>query len=246
MPRPAALMLIAVAVLGAVSGCGAAPPEIEPTGVDGLTIPTPSPDPSDFVEAIDNDHLPLAVGSTWTYRVDGDDGRRTATVTVTSRTKAVQGVGTTVVHEVVRDEAGGVVLDTERWLAQDTAGNVWFFGQETTARDDDPPRGKRSWEAGVDGARAGLVMPAEPRVGDGFRQEYAPGIAEDVSEVISLDSSLDLALEDLDDLLEIEETHPLEPGLVTRSYYAPGIGQVYEEVVDGGLRTVELVSFEPG
>lgn len=246
MPRPAVPVLVALAVLGPVTACGAAPPEIDPTGVDGLVIPTPTPDPSDFVEGIDNDHLPLVVGSTWTYRGDGEEGPETITVTVTPRTKVVQGVTTTVVHDVVRDGSGTVVEETYDWFAQDAAGNVWFFGEATTVRDGGEPRTGGSWQAGVDGARAGLAMPAEPRVGDGFRQEFAPGVAEDVAEVIALDATLDLAHGDFDDLLVIEDTDPLEPGVVERRYYAAGTGLVFEEVVEGGDETVELVEFEAG
>lgn len=246
MPRPAVLLVLALTGLGPVTACGAAPPEIDPTGVDGLTVPTPSPDPADFVEGIDNPYLPLTVGSTWTYRADGADGPETITVTVTPRTKVVQGVTTTVVHDVVRDGSGEVVEETYDWFAQDSVGNVWYFGEATTAHEGTTSSTEGSWEAGVDGAQAGLVMPAEPRVGDGFRQEYAPGVAEDVGEVISLDVSLDLAHSDFDDLLEIEDTDPLEPDVVERKYYARGTGLVFEEVVEGGDETVELVSYEAG
>jgi len=226
-----------------VTGCGAAPPRIDPTGVDGLTIPIPTPDPADFVEGIDNELLPLHPGSTWTYRATGEDGVETITVTVTDGTREVAGVATTVVHDVVRAQDGTLLEDTHDWFAQDTAGNVWYFGEDTTAYGESAASSEGSWQAGQDGAEAGLVMPAEPRVGDGYRQEFHEGEAEDRGRVLDVDATLSIGYGELHGLLKTEDTTPLEPGLVEHKYYAPGIGLVYEETVEGGDETVELVSF---
>src|SRR5262245_21174292 len=154
MNRPA-LLLAAMTVLGSVlmAGCsGAEPEKIGPTGVDGLEVPTPSADPADFEERVDNPYFPLNPGSRWVYESRGLD-QETTTVTVTDQTREVQGVATTAVHDVVTDPDGEVLEDTFDWYAQDTAGNVWFFGQDTTTYDDQGrPDPTGSWEAGVDGA----------------------------------------------------------------------------------------------
>jgi hypothetical protein len=246
MTRRPLLLALAAALPLLVGGCGSAPSKSPPTGVDGLRIPTPSADPDDFVEGIDNPYLPLTPGSRWVYesrRVDPE----TVTVTVTGDTREIQGVTTTVVHDVVRDSAGRVVEDTFDWFAQDAAGNVWYFGEDTTEYDDrGRPDDSGSWEAGVDGARAGVVMPAEPRIGDGYRQESSPGRAEDRGEVLSLDESVNVGFGSFTDVLQTEETTPLEPGLVERNYYAPGVGLVLEETVLGGSERVELVAYEGG
>jgi hypothetical protein len=240
--RPLLLALAAVLPV-LVSGCGSAPQKSPPTGVDGLRIPTPSADPGDFVGRVDNPYLPLRPGSRWVYESGGEDPERT-TVTVTGDTREVQGVTTTVVHDVVRDADGKVVENTFDWYAQDTAGNVWYFGEDTTEFDDrGRPDHSGSWEAGVDGAQAGLVMPAEPRVGDGYQQESAPGVAEDRAEVLSLDESVNLGFDSFTDLLQTEETTPLAPSLVEQKYYAPGVGLVLEQTVQGGAERVELVEF---
>jgi hypothetical protein len=240
-PFPVGLCAAIAASL--LSACGAEPPGIDPTGVDELTIPTPTPDPDDFVDEITNPYLPLTPGSTWTYSATGEDGAETITVTVLDETRLIQGVEATVVHDVVTDEDGGVLEDTYDWFAQDEAGNVWYLGEDTTEYDGKQVSTEGSWEAGKDGAEAGLAMPAEPRVGDGYRQEYYRGVAEDRAEVLDLDTSLTLTDDVFDDLLKTEESSPLEPGVVEHKYYAEGTGLVLERTVAGGDEVVELVSY---
>ena len=243
--RPSLLALAAVLPL-LVGGCGSAPQKSPPTGVDGLEIPTPTPAPADFVERIDNPYLPLKPGSRWVYK-SAEVDPETTTVTVTEDTREVQGVTTTVVHDVVRDAEGKVVEDTFDWFAQDTAGNVWYFGEDTTEYDDrGRPDHSGSWEAGVNGAQAGLVMPAQARVGDGYQQESSPGVAEDRAEVLSVDESVNVDFGSYTDVLMTEETTPLEPGLVERKFYAPDVGLVLEQTVLGGAERSELVAYDGG
>ena len=239
-PGAAAVLLLA--------GCGSAgaPGTTGPAGVDGLEIPTPSPDARDFVERIDNPYLPLVPGSRWTYEESGSEGTLTITVTVTDQTRQVAGVRTTVVHDEVRDSGGELVEDTYDWYAQDAAGNVWYFGEDTTAYDGEETSTEGSWEAGVDGAMAGVVMLAEPRVGDGYQQEFLPGVAEDQAEVLEIDGTVDLDLESYADVVVTADTTPLEPELEEHKFYAPDIGLVAEETVRGGDERVVLTSYTPG
>ena len=241
-----ALPLAAALLVATGCGPGASPAVYPPTGVDGLTVPTPSPDPDDFVEGIDNPWLPLVPGTEWVYETGGTEPE-TITVTVTEETRVVAGVTTTVVHDVVTDRDGDVVEDTYDWFAQDVDGNVWYFGEDTTEHDD---RGRSdrsgSWEAGVDGAEAGLAMPAEPRVGDGYRMEHLEGEAEDLARVVSVDEEVELAIGAYDGVLRTEDTTPLEPTLVEEKYYARGVGLLVEMTVAGGTERAELVEFTPG
>lgn len=147
------------------AGCGLGEPRsVDPAGVDGLEIPTASPDPADFVRAIDNPYLPLAPGNVWRYEMTEGGGEVTGTieVQVIEETRDVAGVTATVVHDVVNDASGSVIEDTYDWYAQDTRGNVWSFGEDTAAYGDGAPSTEGLWEAGVDGAQAGLVMAARP------------------------------------------------------------------------------------
>lgn len=246
MTRRPKLLAIAAVLPLLVAGCGSAPQKSPPTGVDGLEIPTPSAHPGDFVEGIDNPYLPLRPGSRWVYKSRNLD-LETTTVTVTGDTREVQGVTTTVVHDVVKDAEGTVVEETFDWFAQDRAGNVWRFGEDTTSYDArGRPDHSGSWEAGVDGAQAGVAMLASPRIGDGYQQESAPGRAEDRTEVLATDESVNVEFDSFTEVLLTEDTTPLEPGLVERRYYAPGVGLVLDQIVLGGSERIELVSYDGG
>jgi len=198
------------------------------------------------VKRIDNPYLPLVPGSRWTYQASGVDVDETITVTVTDQTRVVAGVTTTVVHDEVVDADGTLVEDTYDWYAQDRAGNVWYFGEDTTSYDGDEISTEGSWEAGVNGAQAGVVMLARPRVGDGYQQEYDPGNAEDRAEVLSIDDQVVVMDATYDDVVATVETTPLEPDLAEKKYYVPGIGAVLEETLTGGAERVVLTSFEAG
>ncbi|MEO5853667.1 MAG: hypothetical protein ABIQ15_14250 [Nocardioides sp.] len=244
--RRLALLPAGLLALTVTTGCGTAPGTTDPQGVDELRIPTPSPDPADFVTGIDNPYLPLSPGSSWTYRSSGSEGDQTITVTVTDQTRVVAGVSATVVRDRVTDASGALVADTYDWYAQDVDGNVWDLGEDTTAYDADAANTDGSWEAGVDGAQAGLAMPARPRVGDGYRTEYREGVAEDQAEVLTVDGEVELGNESFDRVVTTADTTPLEPGLVERTYYAPGIGVVLAETVAGGDERVVLVAHRAG
>jgi hypothetical protein len=226
--RRAAAALVLPGVL-ALTGCGfGAPRAAPPSGVDGLEVPTPAPDPADFVARVDNPWLPLAPGSRWTYR--SSDGR-TVEVSVPGTTR-VAGVEATAVETVERSRRGRVVEQSTSWFAQDRAGNVWHLGEEGV------------WRTGEDGALAGLAMPATPRVGDGFVQEQAAGVALDESRVLAVDARRSTLRRVYDDLVEVEETSPLEPGLTTVVFYAREVGMVVEESSSGA--DLQLVDFAGG
>lgn len=235
---PLAATVVGGALLAVVlSGCGSGDPRtVDPSGIDGLEVPSPSPDPADFVAVVDNPWLPLAVGSRWRYRVaGGDDRAATATVTVPGVEHEVAGVAVTVVREVVRDVRGEVLEETVGWYAQDDAGNVWLLGEQVAPA-------QTSWQVGVAGAQAGLAMPAVPRVGDGFEQAHAPGLVEERARVLEVGASVQAPAGSWDDALRTEDTSPREPGRVTHSSYAPGVGLVREQAVAGGTEVVELLS----
>lgn len=227
-PSPALRRRVAAALLPVVllaSGCGAgAPRTAPPSGIDGLVVPTPSPDPADFVRGVDNPWFPLAPGSGWTYDAPGGG---TVEVAVTG-TEVVAGVEATAVATVERTRRGRVREESTAFYAQDRDGNVWLLGEEG------------SWEAGSAGAQAGLVMPASPRVGDGFAQELAPGVAEDQRRVLSIDAERATAYDDFDALVQVEDGSALEPGVTRERFYARGIGLVLSEEQAGDVELVDV------
>lgn len=206
----------------ALTGCaGAEPPVSEPAGVDGLEVPTPSPDPADFVARIDNPWLPLRTGTVLEYAVSGQvTGTRTATVV--DGTTEVAGVDVTGVRTVTTAVDGTTLEEVLDYYAQDRSGNVWSFGRDRLL-----PDTAGSWRAGVGGAEAGLAMPAVPRRGDGYRQGLAPGVAEDVARVEALDAERATPAGDFADLLHVVVTTTLAEG-ETERFYAEGVGLVQE------------------
>jgi hypothetical protein len=203
-------------------------------------------EPADFVSGIDNPWLPLTPGSTWVYESIGAEEVERIEDVVLQETRDVMGVVSTVVRDTVTVE-GELVEDTYDWYAQDAEGNVWYMGEETAEYEDGEVISTAgAWEAGVDGALPGIVMQAEPEVGDAYRQEFYPGEAEDMAEVVRVGVAEELAEESFEDLVVIEEWTPLEPDVIEEKSYAAGVGVVLEEVIEGGSGRIELVSFTPG
>ncbi len=201
----------------------------------------PEIDPGDFVEGIDNQYMPLFPGDTFVYEGDTGEGLEHIEVEVTDEKREVMGVRCTVVLDTVTID-GEVVEVTHDWYAQDKEGNVWYFGEDSGEYED----GKLvstagSWEAGVDGAQPGIVMPAQPVVGEEYRQEYYEGEAEDMAEVVSLDETETVATGSYSGCLKTREWTPLEPGVTEFKYYAPGIGLILETAGESESQRIELV-----
>jgi hypothetical protein len=189
--------------------------------------------------------LNFTVGNVFEYEVETDDGVEEILVEVLDETRIVDGL----LCRVVRDRVyldGLLIEDTHDWYAQDDAGNVWYMGEEVVnfEYDDDDNlidmSDDGSWEAGVDGAEAGVLIWAVPVVGSSYRQEYYEDEAEDMAVVVA--TSVTVQLEDgttfLNCLKTLEWT-PLEPFALEYKFYATGIGLVAEEPIPGDER-VEL------
>ena len=128
-------------------------------------------------------------GNRWVYReTDAEGAVSRVVVTVTNRTKTIMGIEARVVHDQVT-EGGEIKEDTFDWYAQDDKGNLWYLGEDTTEYENGKPRTKEgSWEAGVDGALPGIILPAHPQVAMRYREEYYKGHAEDGAEIIYVDA----------------------------------------------------------
>lgn len=207
---------------------------------------SPEIDPTDFSDVVDNPFMPLRPGARWVYEERTAEGEvEEIVVEVLDERRTVMGVSAIVVHDVATVD-GEVSEDTYDWFAQDSAGNVWYFGEDTTAYDDaGTATDEGAWEAGVDGALPGIVMPAEPEVtGVGYRQEYLTGEAEDMGEVIAVSGSVSTPFGDFDDVVVTRDWTPLEPDVIEEKTYARGVGLVAETKNDG--ETVVLVEFTSG
>ncbi|MEJ7582701.1 MAG: hypothetical protein WKF43_01195 [Acidimicrobiales bacterium] len=201
---------------------------------------------SDFVDGIDNPYMPWIVGSRWVYEGTSDGEPERVEVAVLDKTKKVMGVAATVVHDTVyvNDE---LVEDTYDWFAQDREGNVWYLGEAVEDLEDGKVVSTEgSWEAGVDGAQPGIVMPAAPAKGDVFRQEFLEDTAEDMAEIIATGGSATVSAGTYDGVIKTRDWTPLEPEVIEEKSYAPAVGFIAEVHTAGGTGSIELVSFTPG
>jgi hypothetical protein len=204
--------------------------------------------PADFTTRIDNPYWPMRKGSRWVYReTDNEGAKQRVVVTVTRRTKLIaNGVRARVVRDIVT-EKGVPVEVTSDYYAQDRAGNIWYFGEATTEYENGKPSSTAgSFEAGVDGAQAGVIMPAKPRVGLAYREEYYKGHAEDKARIVSLREQAEVPFGHFTRVLMTRNTNPLEPRSVEFKFYARGVGPVLAVGVSGGSDREDLVSFRKG
>jgi hypothetical protein len=192
---------------------------------------------------IDNPYWPMTPGSRWVYR----EGAQRIVVTATHRTKVVAaGVTARVVHDRATED-GQVVEDTFDWYAQDAKGNVWYLGEDTTEYENGKPVSKHgSWEAGVDGASAGIIMLAHPRVGRRYREERYPGHAMDGAKVLSRGEQVQVPYGHFRHVLMTKNFNPLEPKVLEYKWYARGVGPVLEIGVSGGSDRAVLLRYRRG
>lgn len=222
------------------------------TGAAGGDIPLPRGservkiDPAAFSPRIDNRRWPMTVGSRWVYRVTNMKTGHTErqVITVTKHTKLMADrVLARVVRDVVTDH-GRPVEVTEDWYAQDRSGNVWYFGEHTTAY----KRGKASdngtWQAGLHGAMPGVALPAKPTVGLTYREEYSKGVAEDQSRILDLKNQVQVHAGHFRHVVLAVDYSPIEPNVAELKFYAKGSGQAVLAIdISGGSDREELISY---
>ncbi len=237
-------------VSGSLAACGAdspraadSTPAIDPG--DGGDY-APQLDPADFVDVIDNPFLPMPVGAHWRYEGESDGDIETVDITVTGDRKKILGILAVVVRDTVTI-GGRLVEDTYDWFAQDSTGNVWYLGEDVK----DYENGELvstagSWEAGVDGAFPGIVMPAVPAAGDVFRQEFYSGEAEDMMEIIGVDGTATVRAGSFDEVVSTRDWTPLDPGTIEEKSYARGVGKIREAKTAGVPGFAELVEYTLG
>jgi hypothetical protein len=213
---------------------------------DGDAAYEPPLDQARFTSRIDNPYLPIAPGTRWVYEGPTDEGFERKVVEVTTGTRVVMGVNCVVVRDTVTHD-GKLSEDTVDWYAQDADGNVWNFGEETSKADGPSFTPAGSWEAGVGTARPGVVMWAHPQPGAPYRQEYLPGEAEDMAEVLQTAARVTVPFGVFGNVVVTKDWSPLDGGAVDHKSYAAGIGMIREEAVQGESSRIDLVEMtRPG
>jgi hypothetical protein len=240
-PSQAGLSALVVAVSLAVSAAAPAA-----TSADSPRSATPPPPPgAGFSADVTNEWFLLRPATRYVYTGLKDGQPSRDVVVVTHETKVIEGVPCVSVHDVLYLR-GHVGERTTDWYSQDRQGNVWYFGEQTAEfnRHGAVTSTAGTWRAGVDGAKPGIYMPADPRVGQSGRQEYYKGQAEDHFRVIA---RFRMAFSPrTSSAVLTEEWTPLEPGVLDHKMYARGVGTVLEQTERGGDERNELVSMTIG
>jgi hypothetical protein len=202
-------------------------------------------DPADFFNPVANPYFPLKVGTMLHYQGSEDGEGFREQVTITHWKKTIQGVATTVVLDVLRRADDGTVAEkTWDWYADDNVGNVWYFGERTATytRAGRVSSREGSWQAGVHGAVAGTIMPANPHPTDAYRQEFLAGHAEDQAWIVQRSAHVSVPHRHLDHVVRSFEWTRLEANVLSLKFYARGLGIVLERDVAGGTEIFRLVS----
>ena len=239
LPTAAAVLALGAAAGGAIAAQGGN--GRLPKGSETVHL-----NPADFTTKIDNPYWPMKPGTRWVYReTDAEGTRQKVLVSVTDRTKRIaNGIVARVVRDVVT-EKGQFVEVTDDWYAQDKRGNIWYLGEDTTEYENGKPVSKAgSFEAGVDGAQAGVIMPAHPRPGLAYRQEYYKGQAEDKARIVSLREQAEVPAGHYRRVLMTRDWNPLDKKVLEFKFYARGVGPVLAVSVSGGSDREELIRFK--
>jgi hypothetical protein len=242
-----AVAVVAAAALGALGSAALAGESSRHRGLPQGSEPVDL-DPADFTVDIDNPYWPMRPGSTWVYTESEPGGpTQDVVVEVTNQTKQIaNGIEARVVIDTV-SENGVPVEITEDWYAQDQDGNVWYLGEYVTNYENgEVVDHAGSFEAGVDGAQPGIAMPAKPKPGLSYRQEYYKGEAEDKAAVITVGKErVEVPFGFFDErVLMTRDLVPTEPKVEELKFYAPNVGPVLSMHTDGPGGRAALVSYE--
>jgi hypothetical protein len=244
--RPASALVVALAAALAVGAGSAAAAPIQPPRWVLHGPYSPSIDPANFVRRIDNRYFPLKPGTRFHY--EGFKGKtpQRDNMVVTHRKKMILGIRSTVVRDTV-SQHGKPIERTFDWYAQDKHGNVWYMGENSLELHHGRfVRASDSWKSGVDGAKPGIIMEAHPRHGDTYRQEFfPPGGALDQAHVRGHRGSLTVPDGTFGKPLVTVEWSPMEPQLEKKDR-AAGLGEIKEQVIQGGHEQFELVRVTHG
>jgi hypothetical protein len=184
-----------------------------------LDISVCDPAHGPFSLTIDNEFSPLPVGMVQVL----EDSASKVQISVLDQTETVAGVITRVVEE--REWENGVLAEVSRnFFVQAPDGTVCYYGEEV----DDYKNGKivghdGAWRAGVGQNKPGVIMPAQPAMGQIYQQEVAPGVAMDQAEHVAIGQSFTTPAGTFHDVLLVKETPP------STKRYQRGIGLIFDD-----------------
>jgi hypothetical protein len=228
------MVIFSFITTGAITGAGAYSGTANNEGwVDAFDL-----DQCEFASEGQNTYFFLQPGYRLTLEGEEDGEPIVLVITVLNETKVVDGVETRVVEERETEDGELVEVSRNYFAVCSPDNDIFYFGEDVDDYEEGEIVGHEgAWLAGVNDARPGVIIPADPKVGDKYYQEVAEGVAEDRAQVLSLNATLQTPAGDFEDILRVEETTPLEPGVKEYKLHAPGIGLIQ----DGPLLLVDYV-----
>lgn len=191
----------------------------------------PDISPSKFTSSatITNPYYPVTAGKKYIYEGNTPDGLEKIEEQRLTTTKTILGI-TCIIVNFRAYLNGNLIEEAWDWYAQDNDGNLWYFGE---AVDNYNSNGTikdhaGSWEAGVDGAQPGMIMPANPRTGMKYREEYYFNHAEDEAEITETGLTITIPYGSFNNCIKTRNWTALEPDLNENKFYTRGIGLVKE------------------
>lgn len=222
--------------VGAPSRCRLPGPYELPHGGEAVDI-----DPDDFTHRITNPYWPMRPGTTWRFKETDAETTQHVKLTVLDRTRDVRGIRARVIHDVVRED-GEIIENTFDWYGQDSGGTIWYLGEFTREYENGVPvNTEGSWEYGVDGAQAGVIIPANPKPGCRYRQEFLKGVAEDHAAILSIREDVKVRAGRFRDVLTTGDYSRLEPWVTEHKFFAKGVGPVLAAGLSPAPSREELV-----
>ena len=241
-------LLLGLGLLAVAAACGSSGESTSSFPAGSIPVASTAPDAANFDgHVVDNPWYPLIPGMTWRYRGVKDGQPSREIMVATAQTKAIQGVPCTVVSDKLY-LSGALEERTLDYYAQDKGGTVWYFGEDTAElkSDGSVKSTEGTWLSGRDGAEAGIFMPADPQVGQSFRQEYYKGQAEDHFRILDLSDQVKTPGATSDQAILTEEWTPLEPNVLDHKFYVRGVGTALEITAKGPLERNTLIQVHKG
>jgi hypothetical protein len=222
---PAALLLLAAPLASCHGGTEPVP------FTETLDIAACDPAQGGFTTTIDNPYFPLAPNAQWVLEGDDNGTRLQVTVTVLDSSTDVAGVMNRILEE--RETANGSLVEvSHNFFVQNQGGDVCYYGEDVDIYQNGVVVSHGgAWRAGVNGALPGIFMPASPTVGMGFRQEVAPGVAEDRVTITAVGDTVTVPAGTFTRTVRFLESTPLEPGARSRKVFAQGLGLIVDDKV---------------
>jgi hypothetical protein len=240
----AAIGLSAVLAAGIVAAADASRPGLDRGDDRRAQAHEPKFQSANFNHPVRNPYFPLKPGTVFRLRGTDEGEHFREVVRVTHKHKRIEGIRATVVKDVIRRADGTLAEKTHDWYAADARGNIWYLGENTATYDEHGNLESRegSWQAGRKGAVAGIIMPAQPRPTDAFRQEFWRGHAEDQAWLVQRGFKTKVPYGTVKRSLRSLEWSRLEKRVVSMKIYGPGLGIVMERDLSGGSEVFKLVS----